>query len=524
MPHFTRRFRRGRCARALGPPLLLACTAAVAAAPASAEKPGIEAPIGPSTTTPPYVVPTAPGVQTSSLLTVGDSVDGYRMVGIPDGMGAYRNDGNRLTALMNHEFNDRQGIERRHGQPGAFVSEWSIDRKSFEVNAGRDLINPGVQYWDYLLGGYASAPSAGFPMAFDRFCSNTLTEPGQLLNEETGNGYDGQLFFPNEERENIGRTFGLTMDGAMAQLPRLGLKPAENTAPAHNRTDTTLVVSGEDDNDGQIWLHSGQKQAAGSPFDRAGLTNGTTSVVSVAGAATDAEFRAAYAKGTPARFTSSEIDWTAEGTTQNAQAKAGGVTLNRIEDSHWDPSSPNDLYFVTTEGGKGADTPTGRYGRDGGGMWRLTFDDIEQPELGGTLTLLLDGSEAPFLNKPDNITIDGNGNLLIQEDPGNNVALARIVAYRISDGARGVLAQFDEAGFGWRGAKLPNGNPVLEPDQITFDEESSGIIDAHDVVGPRWFLFDAQVHRASPDPELVQDGQMLALHVDKWEDVYDDAR
>ena len=119
------------------------------------------------------------------------------------------------------------------------------------------------------------------------------------------------------------------------------------------------------------------------------------------------------------------------------------------------------------------------------------------------------------------MTIDGEGNLLIQEDPGNNVSLARIVAYRLSDGARGVLARFDPALFGWNGATLPNGNPVLEPGQLTFDEESSGIIDAHGVVGPRWFLFDVQVHRASSDPELVQGGQLLALRVDAWKDVYD---
>jgi hypothetical protein len=525
VPHIASLLRRRRHARGRAPALLFAClgmtVAVVAAAPAFGEQPGIDGAVGPSTDTHPYVVPTAAGVRTSSLLTVGDSVAGYRMVGIPDGMGAYRNDGNRLTVLMNHELNDRQGIERRHGQRGAFVSEWSIDRKSFEVTAGRDLINPGVQYWDYLTSGYSLAPSAGFPAAFDRFCSNTLTAPGQLLNEETGNGYDGQLFFPNEERENIGRGFALTTDGVMAHLPRLGLFAYENTAPAYNRTDTTLVVGGEDDNDGQVRIYAGSKQAVGSPFDRAGLTNGTPSVASVAGATTDAEFRAAYPKGTPARFTLRDLNWNQDGVAQNEEAKAKGLTLNRVEDLQWNPTSPNDLYFVTTEGGKGADTPTGRFGRDGGGLWRLTFDDIERPQLGGTLTLVLDGSEPPLLNKPDNITIDGEGNLLIQEDPGNNVSLGRIVAYRIADGARGVLAQFDPALFGWKGARLPNGNPVLEPGQLTFDEESSGIIDGHGVVGPRWFLFDAQVHRADPDPELVQGGQLLALHVDKWEDVYD---
>jgi hypothetical protein len=509
--------------RAVSATLAAATLAAVVAAPAAGEKPGIEGPAGPSTDTSPYVVPVAPGVRTSSLLTVGDGVGGYRMAGIPDGLGAYRVDGNRLTLLMNHEINELQGIVRRHGQRGAFVSEWKIDRKSFEVTAGRDLIDPGVQYWDYLAGSYSLLPTAPFGAPFDRFCSNTLTTPQQLLSEETGNGYPGQLFFPNEENGDIGRGFGLTTGGTMAQLPRLGLFSYENTVPAYNRTDTTLVMGSEDAADGQVWIYAGSKQAGGSPFDRAGLTNGTPSVVSLGDVTNDAGFRAAYAKGTPARFVLREVDWNQSGAALNAEAKSKGVSLNRIEDSHWDPASPNDLYFLTTEGGAGADSPTGRYGRDGGGLWRLTFDDIERPQLGGTLTLLLDGSEPPFLNKPDNMTIDGEGNLLIQEDPGNNVALARIVAYRIADGARGVVAQFDSALFGWTGDKLPNGNPVLQPGQLTFDEESSGIIDAHPTIGPRWFLFDAQVHRTLPDPELVQGGQLLALHVESWKAVYGDA-
>ena len=513
--------RETRLARAFGAALTTGTVAAVAAAPAVAEKPGIEEPMGPSTTTAPYVVPVAEGVQTSSLLTVGDRVGGYRMVGIPDGLGAYRDGGNRLTLLMNHELADTQGIVRRHGQRGAFVSEWSIDRKSFEVGAGRDLIGPNVQYWDYQSGGYSALPSSGFTAELDRFCSNTLTAPGQLFNEETGNGYDGQLFFPGEENGDTGRGFALTTDGQLSQLPRLGLFSRENGVPANNRTDMTLVAGTEDSADGQLWIYAGTKQSYGSAFDRAGLTNGVPYVVSLGDLTTDAQVRAAYAKGVPARFTLREVDWNQSPGAMNAEAKAKGLSLDRIEDAHWDPAEPNDLYFVTTEGGKGADRPTGRFGRDGGGLWRLRFDDIERPELGGTLTLLLDGSEPPFLNKPDNIAIDHTGNLLIQEDPGNNVAVSRIVAYRIADGARGVLARFDPVLFAWRGERLPNGNPRLAPDQLTFDEESSGIIDAHAVVGPRWFLFDAQIHKADPDPELVQGGQLLAMHVHRWKDVYD---
>ena len=53
---------------------------------------------GPSSSQSPYIVRSVPGVVTKSIFTVGDSVnlkqDGvtpYRMVGIPDGLGAFDN-------------------------------------------------------------------------------------------------------------------------------------------------------------------------------------------------------------------------------------------------------------------------------------------------------------------------------------------------------------------------------------------------------------------------------------------------
>src|SRR5262245_36151068 len=41
-----------------------------------------ESSIGSSTTTEPYLIPSVPGVKFVSILTVGDAIDGYRMVGI----------------------------------------------------------------------------------------------------------------------------------------------------------------------------------------------------------------------------------------------------------------------------------------------------------------------------------------------------------------------------------------------------------------------------------------------------------
>jgi hypothetical protein len=41
-----------------------------------------------------------------------DSVDGYRMVGIPDGLGAFDNGDRTFTLLMNHELGSTLGAVR----------------------------------------------------------------------------------------------------------------------------------------------------------------------------------------------------------------------------------------------------------------------------------------------------------------------------------------------------------------------------------------------------------------------------
>jgi hypothetical protein len=91
------------------------------------------------------------------------------------------------------------------------------------------------------------------------------------------------------------------------------------------------------------------------------------------------------------------------------------------------------------------------------------------------------------------MTIDTHGTILIQEDPGNVNHLARIVAYRISDGALGVVAKFDESLFG-TGA-------TADPNKLTIDEESSGIIDTDAFISAGTFIFDAQVHTAKGSPQ-----------------------
>jgi hypothetical protein len=155
-------------------PAILACVWLVASAgPASGQS------IGPSTTTEPYLLPSASlpaeAVRTISLLSVGDNVNGYRMVGIPDGLGAFLSGTGQFTLLMNHELDQTSGAVRAHGSTGAFVSRWTIDRKTLKALKGEDLTQrPNDVYtWDKSTGKYVQGTTA-----WERLCSADLAAPG----------------------------------------------------------------------------------------------------------------------------------------------------------------------------------------------------------------------------------------------------------------------------------------------------------------------------------------------------------
>ena len=86
-------------------------------------------------------MPTAPGWSGTSLLTTGNEVKGYRMAGIPDGLGAFDNGDRTITVLMNHEIAAGKGAVRAHGGKGAFVSRWVINKDTLDVVSGRDFVD-----------------------------------------------------------------------------------------------------------------------------------------------------------------------------------------------------------------------------------------------------------------------------------------------------------------------------------------------------------------------------------------------
>jgi secreted PhoX family phosphatase len=446
---------------------------------------------GPSSSQAPYVIPSRDGVVTKSILTVGDSVDGYRLVGIPDGLGAYESRRGTFTLLANHELPQTSGTVRDSGAAGAFVSRWVIDKDDLAVASGRDQI-VRVATWNSATSTF-NAPAKG--VVLGRLCSADLPEQPAFYDKKTTTGYKPPLFLSGEEVGSEGRAFAHAEGGISWELPSLGKFSWENAVanPATGRK--TVVVGTDDSTPGQVYVYVGEKQATGNPAQRAGLTGGTLYGIKVPGVVAEP-----VNTGIPSgsAFTAASLGdvKSTTGAQLEAASDAAQVTeWQRPEDASWDPKHPNDLYFAITS----SFTTQSK-------LYRLRFADPANPAAGGRVDQLLDGTEtggtAERLHMLDNITVDTRGNVMLQEDPGNQPYLARIWQYDIKRDALTEVATFDPARF------TPGA-----PGFITQDEESSGIIDAREILGHGWYLLDAQVHKPNPDPELVEEGQLLALFV-----------
>lgn len=440
---------------------------------------------GPSSSQDAYLLPAAPGVRTVSILTVGDFVnlkpDGtpYYFVGIPDGTGAWAQGNGTFNFLVNHELVGTAGIVRRHGETGSFVSNWKIHSRTLRVIKGEDLIH--------------TVENVSGTAQLSRLCSADLAEQTAFYNPASRLGTRNKLFLNGEESDE-GRAFAHVVEGrdkgVSFELPRIGKQAWENVVACPTAQDKTLVIAIDDTTPGQVFAYIGEKQATGNDADRAGLTNGglfgiKVPNVPVEGRTTglNGETRFELAPlGDVSNMTEAQLD---------AAGDAVGVTyFLRPEDGAWDPSSPRDFYFVTTDRFN-SKTTVGR-----SRLYRLRFDDLANPQNGGQIEALLDGTEGQQMM--DNLTIDRFGNVLVQEDPGNQTHLARIWQYSIATDALTVIAEHSPAFFLGAGA-------------LTQDEESSGIIDASSMIGPGWFLLTQQAHY-NVGGELVQGGQMLALY------------
>lgn len=493
---------------------------------------------GPSSTRTPYQVPynAASGVvrnitsivSTLDLVpTTGALATPFEIAGILDGLGAYDNGNGTVTVLASHEINTAQGVVRRHGARGTFVTELILDKNTLQVISAQDLIHT------FVLDGVDRNAANNNAIALGRFCSSDLPAVSAFFNPATGLGTQERVFMCGEEFTPTSQAVAAVATGA--EKGRAYILPAFNLATNGSGVnargswenllanplpqDLTVVVSTNDGGtgimNGTVNVYVGQKQANGNVVERAGLMNGQNYILGVV--------------GNPAEIVNTTTRQTniTSGTRFTLNLNAAGTTFSRPEDGAWDPLNPTDFYFVTTDRldtatntgtnqTVGASGPANQAGRSR--LWRLRFDDITKPLLGGVIDLLIDGSKnGQKVNMLDNMCVGDDGMLYLTEDPGNSTYLGKTWAYDPATDTMVGLTKFDSGRWGdlavnggTPGATLPHSN----------DKEISGIIDVTSMFphadDERVLLFDVQDHSSNPgvaSASSVEGGQLLLMRV-----------
>jgi len=481
---------------------------------------------GPSSSATPYLVPTAPGVEITSILTSGDTTrhfNGgsqlYRMSGTPDGLGAFDNDREdqdefdedrgrdqrrcdrdegTFTVVMNHELTNTEGVARDHGGKGAFVSRWTIRKSDLKVVNGVDQMQH-IRLWNAATAAFYDTTGVNF----SRFCSADLAQPLAYYNPATGNGTKDRIYLNGEETSG-GRALAHIVtgryDGTTYEFTGIGRASWENLLANPYPQDKTVVIGDEDATPGGVYVYVGMKQSTGNAIERAGLIGGVRYGVAVQGIAAEDRFA-----GIPAGTRFSLV----------AANDPSATKFWRPEDGAWDTRKANRYYFVTTDrfdqkkDGLGASEGRSR-------LWRLTFDDIRNPEAGGSIEMMLDGTEAQ--NMLDNITVDEKGKLILLEDVGNSAHNGKVFSFDPNTRSLTQIAKHDPARFGDIG--VPAGP------EFNQDEETSGVIDISGLLENTrgyntrkfdYFLIVDQAHFsvAATDPSIVEKGQLMMIKAPK---------
>jgi len=446
---------------------------------------------GTSSSTAPFLVTLEPNITVTSLLTVGDALPGSTtgvFGGIPDGLGLFDNGDGTLTIVANHEFNNLSGSTRDHGSIGAYVDAIIVDKATMAVISGDDAIK-SLHLWDDINDSYVSGTTA-----FSRFCSGDLADVTAFFDTASGLGSQARIYLTGEESGVEGRALATILTGSEAgggfELPALGNLSFENLTANPFAQTKTVVAATDDGQNGQVYIYVGEKQSSGSEIDKAGLTNGQLYGIKVAGFADETNELAAGGTFT-LELVADAVNKT--GAQIDALSEAQGVTsFLRPEDSAWDPQNPGTLYFTTTNNFAGNSR-----------LYKVTFTDISNPSLGGSIEAVLDGSEGQHMF--DNLAV-GNGKIILQEDPGNQSYVAQVYEYDIASDTLHAILSFDPAQF------VPGAAGFL-----TQDEESSGVIDVTSILGDgdtRAYLLDAQVHKPTGVAATVEPGQLLLVTVD----------
>ena len=450
-----------------------------------------------ATDDPAYLKPLLPGVEATPIMTVGETVPftgdpsrSYRLVGIPDGMGAHKTPDGMIRLFVNHELKKEtvsQPIVGAPFQTGAFVSELLLT-PDLKIVSGRPAFTT-------ILRGPDSQPAGG---SLGRLCSGFLAGPHT--------GFDRFIYLAGEEAQGADTLDGrggqaiAVANGIAYLLPEMGRYSKENVVVVPETGIKTVVFGLEDGPHGlenQLYLYVGEKKLSSlHPMERNGLVGGKLYFFKATTTEKTDESKFHKSDGTIvgrwillpniSRMNDEELE--------KASRASGSFNFDQLEDGTYDRRRPGLFYFVST-GGSGVN----RRGR----LYKLSFDPKDPVNQPSTLEILLEGDAGDPVANPDNLDANEEGQLLIEEDTASlkSFLAGRANSLWLYDLKSGKLERVAEALNRW---------------------EPSGGIDASAFFGPGSWLVNVQAHSISSreasrlqgydqDAYLAEGGQILLL-------------
>lgn len=482
---------------------------------------------GGKTTAPAYANSFNSGYRMIPLLTVGDEVSSlegnfgnfstnstkkFAFAGIPDGLGVVQaKDYNYV--FVNHELSSDEisyfNATDTDKIQGARVSVFQFD-KNWNVMGGKNLIETvsdqatGETYsLDSETGLYRSSVSDA-AINFSRFCTGYLAQ----------NGFgDSPIWFaPEEDDQPYNRGIAINGNGVGETLDGLGRFAKEQVLATSqyraDNSDTTVLLSTEDDTNGELYMWMGQQTAADpNGFDK---NNGNLYVLKVDGYDWETMPEGAELSASWTEVPKDVALGTSDDLSNWVDAEGRSTNFRRLEDIAEDPNNPGTFYVVTTgrtekPGGFEETTDPDEADNPYGKLYRIVFDP-NNPSAPPKMTLIHEGGFGKGVSY-DNVVVDRNGKVLIQEDQtafGGDIMKAegrdnsRIWSYDPASDTIKPLFEINEGLF-----------PELNDPTAPGEWESSGIIEVDPIVqGRSSYLFDIQAHTIE-DSRYVEGGQLI---------------
>jgi hypothetical protein len=456
------------------------------------------------TTSPALLSGVAPGVEVEPLISVGDTIDGYTFESIPDGIAVHRK-GKRAHVYVNHELSLVPFPAGVTDWSNALLSRLVFDPRSRSIVSGKTVI-----------------PSEA---NFQRFCSSFIADeehgferPFLFTNEEATDRVNrtGAAYPPGPDAEQAGVVVAYDIQSDVYKtLYSMGRYNHENSVaiPGYDRP---VVLSGDDTFSApasELYLYTAADSDA-FMNEQGTLYGFASSDPSVNDYGDLTVGQSVGGRFVPVPAAVARGDQNALESWSNAN---GVFQFIRVEDIAYDKRTPNVVYFADTGEPRAiADPATSRLRRGPSGtagpypngrIFKLVLDR-KDPLTVKSLSILVDGDargaasagDLSLIHNPDNVETTKRA-ILFQEDPGAqntyaaanaNGTTARTWKYDLKTGALTVVAKVNQAALD---ANAPQGN-----------WESSGIVDASEVIGPGWFFVDIQAHSVLLQQEKRADG------------------